>query len=238
MFHLKLLGSPSLRREGYGGPVVVGGCTGVAVLAYLAMSRNRPSRRSRLARLLWPDRSESHGRCRLRQALYYLHSEAGARFVEPSEDPLVLSDARLTVDLWEFDRAVDAERYQEAVRLYDGPFLDTFHRPVSQEFRSWRQAENARVRWSLKRAYQELIRSLLEEGAVDDAIRYGHEWVELNPLDADSESALIRALLQAGDWTAASGAYERYRALLRNELGETPEEELRHEIEKARSHAS
>ena len=52
-----------------------------ALLAYLALERERPHRREALAGLLWPDLSEHRARRNLSQVLYVLHAsfEAAGR---------------------------------------------------------------------------------------------------------------------------------------------------------------
>lgn len=51
--------------------------------------------------------------------------------------------------------------------------------------------------------------------------------MELNPLDETAQRTLIRAQRAAGGRVGAYRSYERYRTLLREELGAEPGEELR-----------
>lgn len=238
MYHLKTLGDLSLRRERPDGPEAVGSSRGVAALAYLATTAGHAVPRRRLARLLWPRSGLPKARRQLRQALYYVRSRTDTVLVAPNRDPLVLAADRIDTDVWRFNEAVASNEFEEAVQYHEGAFLETFGSTTSREFESWRDAQNAKLEAMAKAAYQEIVGSSLDNGRLDRAIRHARAWVDLDPFDPTAQSTLIRALLSADDWVAASAAYERYGTLLRRELGESPEPDLADRIARARRRIS
>lgn len=238
MYYLKTLGDLSLRREDPDGPEAVGSSRGVAALAYLATTAGHTVPRRRLARLLWPRSSLRRSRRQLRQALYYVRTRTDTVLVAQNRDPLALAGGRIDVDVWRFTEAVKSNEFGQAVRYHEGSFLETFESTTSREFESWREAQNAKLEAMAKAAYQEIVALRLDDGHLNEAIRHARAWVELDLFDPTAQATLIRALLRADDWVAASAAYERYRTLLRRELGESPEPGLADRIAKARRRIS
>ena len=101
----------------------------LAVLAVLARAGERGVSRDRLAGLLWGDVEDDRARRSLNQALYALRQELGSE-----EAILGTRDLRLNAELIEVDlAAVEAARasgaFEEAARVYAGPFLGDFHLP-------------------------------------------------------------------------------------------------------------
>lgn len=225
-YHLRTLGRLSLHRASADAQPVLRDSKSLAVLAYVVAAPGREARRSHLADLLWPHSDRSRARSSLRQALYYLSKKA--------EDGLVLSDdgvvtpnpRKLDVDLWRFDRALQEDDWEQAVELYEGPFLGGFSVEGAREFEGWSEAQNEAIWSGLKAAYYRLVESASEAGEVEKAVRHAREYVELNPLDETAQRTLIRAQIEAGDTVGAYRSYERYRSLLREELDAEPGEEL------------
>jgi DNA-binding SARP family transcriptional activator len=70
--HLYLLGAPRIK----GVPIQVDTRKAIALLAYLAVHRER-HQRDALATLLWPEHDRTHGRTALRRTLYALRKALG-----------------------------------------------------------------------------------------------------------------------------------------------------------------
>jgi DNA-binding SARP family transcriptional activator len=226
MWHLRTLGQLSLHPEGPESEPVLRNAKALGVLGYLAGIPGHTARRSHLAELFWPGADTRRGRRSLRQALYYLSKKADAELVRSDAEELALVSERLDVDLWDFDAALEEGRYETAVELYGGPFLEGFQRKAGRELEGWIEAENERIWGGLKTAYHALVTGARQEGRPERAARHARGYVQLNPLDERAQVALIGSLLEAGDQVAAYRAYERYRTLLREELGAEPGEEL------------
>lgn len=225
-YHLRTLGHLSLRPGTPGSDPVLRDSKSLAVLAYVATAPGRKARRSHLADLLWPSSDSTRARRSLRQALYYLSQKADDGLVLSDDGVLGVDPGRLTVDLWRFDQALEDGDWERATELYDGPFLGGFDVEGGREFEGWLEAQNERVWSGLKAAYFRLIREAVEADDVRRAVRHARDYVELNPLDEKAQRTLVRTHLAAGDRVGAYRAYERYRTLLREELGEEPGPEL------------
>lgn len=233
-YHLRTLGRLSLHPDAPDASPVLSDSKSLALLAYLAAAPGRRARRSHLAALLWPHSDRDRARASLRQALYYLSRKAGDRLTL-SDDGVVAPDTRkLSVDLWSFDRALEEDEWERAVELYGGPFLGDYDVRGAREFEGWREAQNERVWGGLKAAYYRIVEQATDTGDLEKAVRYARDYVGLNPLDETAQRTLIRAQLAAGDRVGAYRSYERYRSLLREELGEEPGEELEARVEELR----
>ena len=75
---LRLLGPPLVELDG--GAVQLGRHKAVALLAYLALTRE-PHSRDALATLLWPELDQSHTRGQLRRTLSLLNRTLGAEWL-------------------------------------------------------------------------------------------------------------------------------------------------------------
>src|SRR5512139_2770476 len=83
-----------------------------ALLAYLAVERDRPQRRERLAGLLWPDQSDQDARRNFRQALFNLRQALADDETQPllcvdRHDVRLNPDADLEVDVAAFTHLIE-----------------------------------------------------------------------------------------------------------------------------------
>lgn len=190
-FRLQTLGSLSLRPADGDIPPdddseVVGPSKGLAVLAFLAATPGHEARRSYLADLLWPDAPLHRKRGSLRQALYYVRRRAGADLLRREGGRLALRRDRISVDLWELERAAEEGRWEEVIRLYRGPFVPEVPGPVSDEFRLWVRSVRERVAGRVGDARAGRIREGEPRPDAGDRARDGgaglpgrHDWLSL-----------------------------------------------------------
>ena len=236
-FHLRTLGGLSLHEGSPDEPAVLGASKSLAVLVYLARAPGRAALRSHLSELLWPGLPRKKARRALRQCLYYLTQRAGTELWAADDGRLSLADGKLEVDVWTLDRALEEERWADAVEVYGGPFMAGFDGKAGLEFEHWAEAQHERVWAGVKAACHRLVEEALQGEPADPAraVRYAARCVDLNPLDERAQEALVRAHLAAGDRVEAFRAYEAYRTLLREELGEVPGPELAYRTEEIRA---
>jgi len=236
-FHLRTLGGLSLHEGSPHEPAVLGASKSLAVLVYLARAPGRAALRSHLSELLWPGLPRKKARRALRQCLYYLTQRAGTELWAADDGRLSLADGKLEVDVWTLDRALEEERWADAVEAYGGPFMAGFDGKAGLEFEHWAEAQHERVWAGVKAACHRLVEESLQGEPADPAkaVRYAARCVDLNPLDERAQEALVRAHLAAGDRVEAFRAYEAYRTLLREELGEVPGPELAFRTEEIRA---
>lgn len=218
-YRLRTLGELRLYRGNARSEQVMGQAKSLAVLAYLATLPERRADRARLARLFWPESDSKHARRALRQAIYYLSRRTGDELVVSEDSILALAGDLLTVDLWRLDRAAAAGEYQTVVDLHGGPFLAGLEAP-GPEVEAWIDAQQEQVRARVRTAYLALARRSMDEGDEHTALRYAGELVELEPMDADAQEALMAALRASPRPEEALAVYEAFEAALLDEMGE------------------
>ena len=94
----------------------------LAILAILARAGERGVNRDRLAALLWGEQEEERVRRSLNQALYALRQELGSEDAILGTRDLRLNPELIEVDLAAFETARASGAFEEAARLYAGPF--------------------------------------------------------------------------------------------------------------------
>jgi tetratricopeptide (TPR) repeat protein len=125
----------------------------LALLAVLARAPRRTATRDRLIGLLWPECTAEEARHRLSSALYDLRQTLGTDALISRGDDVSLARP-LGVDAEQFERAAAAGSWNEAARLYSGPFLDGVHLDDAEEFERWVDGERDRLQrlWARARA--------------------------------------------------------------------------------------
>jgi len=124
VLRLKTLGGLTISREGV--PVEGAGAQRrrLALLALLAAAGERALSREKILALLWPESDPERARKNLAQAVYALRRDLGDEGLILGTNDLRLNPDLVSSDLAEFQRAIEEGRYDEAVRLYGGPFLE------------------------------------------------------------------------------------------------------------------
>lgn len=234
MYYLKTLGGFSLHQGGPSGRTILSQSKPLVLIALLATFPGRSARREQLAELIWPDVDLRRARGSLRQALFSLSKSLDRSIVDSEEGTVELLAGRFDCDLWRFEEALEAEEFERATGLYEGPFLAGFERKLGSELEHWIEAVNERVRAGLEAAYHHVVEDALAEDRIEDAVAAARRYAGLNPLDERAQLTLIRTLRAAGDEVAVLQAYWAYRTLLREELDDEPSAELEDTIERGR----
>lgn len=133
-FRLKLLGSCRVVTT-EGDPVELSQGKPLALLAYLALAADPPSR-NQLARLLWPESSRTRARGSLRQALWQLRNALGEDIFE-EDDPVVLAPESVTTDVAELRDHLADGRLQQAFEWSEGPLFDDLRIPDAPAWERW-----------------------------------------------------------------------------------------------------
>src|SRR5260221_446516 len=245
LLRLAMLGPPEVFHDG--GRLTFAWRRALALLLYLAVEGGMHPR-GKLAALLWPDSEPHAARTALRNAIALLRSlfaDAGASPAAPnhllSERELVglNPQAPLELDLdvvqqaWkeaqlhstvpaEQQRAALVAKFQLAVSLGRGPFLDGFWLGEDAPFDEWvkRQQQQWQVRLQL---LCEQVSSWQEAaGELERARATLSHWLALDPLQEEAYRRLMRVQLALGDETAALQVYATCRARLAEELRVKP----------------
>jgi predicted ATPase/DNA-binding SARP family transcriptional activator len=216
----------------------------IALLAFLVVEAGRPQRREALAALLWPEDDSAAARHSLSQALFRLRG----LLADSADQPLV-SLTRHTVQLsvaaehWADviafgDLLARRARHQhpvgqlcsecvdglrQAVELYRGDFLEQLSLPDAVDFDEWVLPRRAAFRHQVLNALDELVDYHDRRDELREAASCARRQIALEPYREESQRRLMSLLARSGERSAALLHYERYRQLLREELGVEPD---------------
>jgi DNA-binding SARP family transcriptional activator len=203
MLFLRLLGGPSLSRDGC---ALTGPATQrhrLALFALLVTSRSRPQSRDKLVGWLWPERDEEHARNLLNQSVHALRRAADGAGIISVQDELRLDPAAIACDVVAFEDAIAAGEFERGIGLYTGPFLDGFHLPGASEFGHWADGERDRLRRLYAGGLESLAEAAEERGEWGSAVERWRDLVSEEPYNGRVTLRLMRSLEEAGDRAGA-----------------------------------
>ncbi|MGH7475492.1 MAG: AfsR/SARP family transcriptional regulator [Longimicrobiales bacterium] len=206
-----------------------------ALLAYLVLCRPRGfHRRDTLLAVFWPELDEPRARNALSQALSFLRRElAEDLLVTRGSEEIGIDHARVHCDVVLFEEAVAAGRWSDALDVYGGALLAGFHVSDSA-FDAWLDDERQRLNSMAMEAAWSLAHSKVADGALPEAERVAERALRLAPTSERSAREFIQRLAAAGERAAALRFYERFAALLVDELEVEPGPETRALIDAVR----
>jgi len=206
------------------------------LVAFLALHGGMV-RRTAVAGSLWPDASEQHAYCNLRQALARLQCTA-RKALAASKLELGLAEG-VTVDVRHartlarrlLDPAVTPERSElgtAAVGKLAAELLPDWDDDwVLLEAEAWRQLR--------LHALEALAGRLAAAGRCGEAAGAAGAAVRADPLRESARASLIQVHLAEGNQSEAVREFARYQALLHVDLGLEPTPRLRHLIDNLHS---
>ena len=209
-----------------------------ALLAYLALSPDRPHRREALAGLLWPDFPERSARTNLRNTLANLRRVIR----DGAAQPPFLHSTRHTIqfnsqsDYWldalAFKSLVSAipltgERLEQALSLARGPFLEGFSLADAAPFEEWQLLRGEDLWRQVVEALDSLVAIYEKRGAYKQALRHCRRRVEMEPWQEEGQRRMMRLLVWIGHRSEALAQYDRLCRSLHEELGAEPSAETR-----------
>ncbi|HEY6512963.1 MAG TPA: AAA family ATPase [Burkholderiaceae bacterium] len=211
--YLQLLDMPALRVGPLLHPLQP---KDAALLALLALEGARA--RAKVASLLWPDAAPKGAHNNLRQRLFRLRRTAGREVVVNAEAMALAPDVQH--DLMDLRASLLAD-----AGAASGELLGTHDYSGDAELALW--VAGARERW--RAARREILAAQAEhnerEQRLVDALAYAERLVRDEPLLEHAQRRLMRLHYSRGDRGAALAVYERLKAALDNQLGETPSAE-------------
>lgn len=213
---VNLLGSPSIELDGRPLAPPRGSKTW-ALLAYLALTEV-PAPRTRLTGLLFEEADDPAAA--LRWSLSQLRKPLRG-VAQVGGDPVVLTLGPNTV----LDTDVVARgSWAEALRLpgLGGELLEGVSPRVGPTFDLWLSTERRRLAGQTAAVLREAAHSRLAAGDSASAVDLAVRLVAAEPLVESSHELLIRALVAAGDRTAAATRVDECMALFDRELGVQP----------------
>ena len=247
-------GSPGLRAEAFGTPRVTLGSHQIADLEwpserskemfFYLLHSQRPVRKEQIALELWPDASPKQLNSAFHSTLYRLRRAIDPQIVVQTDEGYHVNPSfEIAYDAQEFElhtrgaeRAASgsqdwAEELAAAVRLYRGPFAETFDS-------AW--ADDARRRYEDR--YLVCLLALAaharQRGDYEEAVKLSESVLEIDPLNEEAVQHLMRAHARGGHLDLAARAYRRLHSAMEDELGQEPGEALQHVYEQVLSGAA
>jgi DNA-binding SARP family transcriptional activator/predicted ATPase len=220
------------------------------LLAYLVEESQQPHRREKLAGLLWPERPEAAARGNLRRVLSNLRRLVGDR--TPSGPPFLLVTQQTVrfnpacdawVDSLTFARLLRPLRQQpstqleEAIRLYQGDFLEGFSVADSPACEEWMVLCRERYQRLMMEALHRLVEEYERQGNFDRALELAWRQLDLEPWWEEAHRQLIRLLALSGRRSEALAQYVKCRHVLAEELDAEPAPETTGLYEQVRDQA-
>ncbi len=232
---LFFLGPPRIER---GGEVVATDTRkAVALLAYLAVTGERPSR-DLLAAFLWPEFDEQRAKAALRRTLSTAKTAAGEEALYITRQALGLESATFWCDVTAFQEALeDAAKCQRqsegfsavclalletAASLYRDDFLTGFTLRDSHSFDDWQVQQAEYLRRELSIALEHLVHGYLSSGAFGNALEHARHWLQLDPLHEEAHRQLMQLYVWTGQRSAALQQYRECVRILEEELDVSP----------------
>jgi DNA-binding SARP family transcriptional activator len=219
MYRLNLFGSVSIDDES--GPV-----TGravqrhrLALLGILAASRALGVSREKLISYLWPDSGTRRARHALADSVYRLNETLGGSAVLVVGDQLRLNGAIVICDVSMFRDAIAMGAWEDAARLYSGPFMDGFFLQGALEFEQWMELVREQLASEYGMALEALAGQRATSGDSAGAVAAWRQRATLDRYDSRVALRLMEALVAAGNRAAAVRHAHSHARLVEQELG-------------------
>lgn len=213
---LHLFGLPRLEWDGQFQQLAVN--TPVSLLIRLAVASDWLPRQQ-LAWLYRPDSDEEDALRYLRLQLHRAQQYPWAAGLEVERDRLRW---QAETDLAEFRAAVTLGDWPSALVLAGAPLLAGQYPKGQEEFGEWLSEEQAQTDRDLRQALLQQAAVLEKEGGYAEAASLCRRALQLNELDEEAVSVLLRSLALAGQRDEALRVYHGFRELLHSELNMLP----------------
>lgn len=201
--------------------------------------------------MFWPDVGPKEAHAALRRDLHDLTKLVGKESVQIDRSSISLhQDGIFWTDVIDFleisseeerppresgPLTDEIERLQRGVALYRGDFMEGFTLRDSVEFDDWQLFWEDTLRVRFSDLLTRLIRCCVTVGNITKAAEYALRSTDFDPLDEDMQQRAIKLLAEAGFPQRAEQQYEVFRRILENEIGESPNPDLKSCIEDIRS---
>ncbi|MCU6708870.1 response regulator [Paenibacillus sp. J5C_2022] len=202
------------------------------LFAFLLLNRGKNVSRSLIIEQVFPDMPLNNSKTYLHTAVYQLRkalSSQGLReMVVSNHDQYRLELASVEVDFIDFEHKVAALGDIHESSLEDALTLEQQY--AGELFGElsylWAMPEQERLGYLYDNFAKRLIRTLMDGQQVGAALPVARKLVRRQELDEEANLLLMQTLGGMKDWKALQDHYERFRELLKRELGIKPSFEL------------
>ena len=238
-FHVRCLGTFLCYPDGDKGQTLVWRTKkSEELFAFLIHHGGQPVGKEKILDTLWPDLEPDKAAQNLHATTWYIRNTLYAigysglfirnkGYYRVDMDALACDTARFTALL----EGISKGRYtigdlQQALELYQGPYLDGRSYEWAADKRLWLDNEHERLRYKLAEEYQ-------LTGQADKALNLYRDIIRDNPLAEKAYETFISLCLTQGDKPSALQYYNKYKTILNKELGLTPPAGLNRIMDKA-----
>lgn len=202
-----------------------------ALAVYLALEGRTP--RSKLADLLWSELGEETARRNLRQVLSRELRPAFGGWLDSDADTVWLNPP-LHTDVAEFEARLETGDLAGALALYRGPLLEGFGPLEAPEFGEWLEFRREQLAETRRAALNRQAGALEVAGDLRGALEAHLALLAEDELQESHQREAVRLHGLLGEREKAQGRFERFRKLLKAELGLDPLPETVAVAERAR----
>ncbi|KAA3644799.1 MAG: hypothetical protein DWQ07_15450 [Chloroflexi bacterium] len=249
-----LLGPPKVILQN-GQPAEISSDSEQALLAYLAVEKNKTHQRESLSTLLWPESEGKQARNNLRVSLHRLRQalqdDAGEIILASKQELQINSKASIWLDVDEFANLLEevkihsqshlaqcehcAGKLAEAVDLYRGDFLQGSIVEGSHAFQEWMIFNQEWLQRRVLDGLFDLVEIYTYQQEYRMAEQYVRQQLELEPWREKAHRQLMCVLALRGERTAALAQYEHCSRILTSEFAAEPSDETKNLFEEIRS---
>lgn len=197
-------------------------------LFFYLLQQAHPLRKEQIVDDVWPEVDMAKSNSQFHSTMYRLRRALFPQCViyRDGRYQLTLGNA-LWYDMEEFVRLLDAaeqpdvpgsqriELYTQALKLYQGPFLDEL-------YADWAATQREELELRHLQALNRLARLKAEQGDMEQAVELLRTAVAKDPFQEETHYGLIHYSALMGDRAAALRHYRSYVELLRDELSAKP----------------
>lgn len=209
-----------------------------ALIAMLAISNGKPISRSKLAGMLWAERTEEHARNSLRQAFFTIRHAVNGHGISPfvfdSGSGWVRHDAVVT-DIQTLVDSTGAGSLPPTLDIFEGEFLEglSFR---DEALETWLRIERSRHHNLLVDCLTGLAAGLEKAGDLEHALIAAQCLLRHDPYHEPSHRTVLRHHGARGARARAIRHYDDLKTLLEINLGVAPEPETQQLIDLIRKH--
>ena len=181
--------------------------------------------RDQVIATFWPEGDSSHARNNLRQTLSFLRDCLGADAVVGTGSHGVAVATSVVCDAVRFEALLDANRKEEALKIYGGELLPGFYLDGSHAFADWLDARRRHFGLRAAKAAWDLTAECETRAEQASAAFWGKRALALSPFSESEVQRVLRLLVRVGDLAGALRAFHGLQKSLEAEFGAAPSEE-------------